>query len=273
MASSSQSKSHPAAASDPEPLSQTSGNSLPASPRVLVAICTYQEAENIEAILAALRDALPNADLLVVDDSSPDGTSDLVRQRQAEDSKLLLNQRTDERGLGSAIVSAMQHATEQGYEFFINLDADFSHDPQALPAMLTLAVEDPQIDVVIGSRYVKGGNIIGWPLRRRVISKLLNTFATTCLGLPVSDCSGSMRCYRVSRLQQISLATLQCTGYAVLEELLVRIQRSGGKMAELPITFTERERGQSKLSLGEAIRSVKFLLKLAWQLRIRRQEV
>lgn len=273
MASSSQSKSAPSAAATPERVSQPSALASPAPPRVLAAICTYQEAENIEAMLEALRSALPQADLLVVDDSSPDGTSELVRQRQARDSKLLLNQRTDERGLGSAIVSAMQHAVDQGYDFFINLDADFSHDPQALPAMLSVATDDQEIDVVIGSRYVKGGNIVGWPLRRRVISKLLNTFATTCLGLPVSDCSGSMRCYRVSRLEEISLSTLQCTGYAVLEELLVRIQRTGGTMKELPITFTERELGQSKLSLGEAIRSVKFLLKLAWQLRIRRQDV
>lgn len=218
-------------------------------------------------MLAGLRAAFPDTALLVVDDDSPDGTAGLVREFQQTDGRVELIVRTDKRGLGSAIVDAMRFAIASGYEFFINLDADLSHDPQQLPQLLELAVEDSDIDVVIGSRYIPGGKIIGWPMHRRMMSKMVNRFATAFLKLPVRDCSGSMRCYRTAALDALDLDSLECTGYALLEELLVRLNRAGGKLAEVPITFTERQRGQSKLTLSESLRSVRFMMRLAMTLR------
>ncbi|KAA5540752.1 polyprenol monophosphomannose synthase [Roseiconus nitratireducens] len=233
----------------------------------MIGICTYQESDNIENLIRRLFQALPEAVVLVVDDNSPDGTADVVRRLQAEFDRLELVVRTDARGLGSAIVRAMREAVDRGLPLFLNLDADLSHDPSELPQLLDRAIADPSLDVVIGSRYVDGGKIVGWPLRRRLMSKFVNRFATGVLGLPVKDCSGSMRCYRTAALQRIGLDSLQCTGYAVLEELLVKFNRSGGKMAELPITFVEREHGHSKLSLAEAVRSIGFMMRLAVQSR------
>ena len=215
-------------------------------------------------MLEGLRRAFPDARLLVVDDHSPDGTGDLVRQVQRRDDRVDLIVRKDQRGLGSAIVDAMRFTVEHGYEFFLNLDADQSHDPAQLPMLLDRARSQHEVDVVIGSRYITGGKIVGWPLRRRIMSKLVNRFATGFLKLPVKDCSGSMRCYRTSALDAIGLDSLQCTGYALLEELLVKLDRHGSQMVEVPITFTERELGQSKLTMKEAMRSVRFMLRLAF---------
>ncbi|TWU05982.1 polyprenol monophosphomannose synthase [Stieleria varia] len=231
--------------------------------RVLIAVCTYQEAGNIRPLLASLRSSLPDADVLIVDDDSPDGTADLVRQVAAEDSAVRLLLRTEKRGLGNAIQAAIGVAIDDGYDFLLNLDGDLSHDPQSLPRLLDVAVNDPEIDVVVGSRYVDGGQIVGWPLRRRWMSRLVNRFAITMLGLPVRDCSGSMRCYRVSALAKLKPESLRCQGYALLEELLVRLNANGSRMVEVPITFTERQRGHSKLTLGEAVRSVSSMIRLA----------
>ncbi|WP_286177325.1 polyprenol monophosphomannose synthase [Rhodopirellula sp. JC639] len=234
---------------------------------LLIAVCTYQESQNIQAMLTGLRRAFPVACLLVVDDNSPDGTADLVREAQQTDRRIELIVRRDKRGLGSAIVDAMKYAVAQGYRFFVNLDADQSHDPAQLPDLVRVARDQPEVAVVIGSRYVPGGKIVGWPIRRRLMSKLVNRFATGFLKLPVKDCSGSMRCYRTSALDALNLNSLQCTGYAVLEELLVKLHRDGRRMVEVPITFTERELGHSKLTFKEALRSVRFMLRLAITLR------
>lgn len=235
------------------------------SVRVLVGVCTYNEVGNVSALVSRLRSALPEADILFVDDNSPDRTSDEVRRCASEDDRVRLIERFDERGLGSAIIRAAVVAVDDDYDFFINLDADLSHDPAQLPALLQAAIQDDAVDVAIGSRYVAGGKIVGWPLRRRIMSRMVNRFATLFLRLPVRDCSGSMRCYRVSTLRDLDLTSLQCEGYALLEELLVRLNRPGRKMVERPITFTERQDGESKLTLREAIRSVGFMFRLALQ--------
>lgn len=218
-------------------------------------------------MLVGLRDAFPDAHLLVIDDNSPDGTAERVEEFRQSDARVELIVRKDKRGLGSAIVDAMRFAVAHGYSFFLNLDADLSHAPKQLPKLLEKARSDDRIHVVIGSRYVPGGEIVGWPLHRRLMSKMVNRFATSFLRLPVNDCSGSMRCYRTAALDAIDLDSLQCTGYAVLEELLVKVHRNGGKMVEVPITFTEREQGRSKLTLTESVRSVRFMIRLAITLR------
>ncbi|MCG8652475.1 MAG: polyprenol monophosphomannose synthase [Pirellulales bacterium] len=216
-------------------------------------------------MIERLRLALPAAEVLVVDDDSSDGTGELVAGIGQRDDRVRLVVRHGQRGLGGAIRHAMELACEGDYDFLLNLDADLSHDPAQLPAMLRRAVDDPQMDVVIGSRYVGGGAIDGWPLRRRLMSRMVNGFATTFLRLPVRDCSGSMRCYRVEALRRMQPQSLTSNGYSVLEEVLVKLHRQGGRMSEVPITFTDRVQGQSKLTTSEAVRSAMRMITLAWK--------
>jgi len=238
-------------------------SSGPTADRILVGLCTYNEAENIGPILARLRDVMPLAEILVVDDNSPDGTPDLVRAWARDDPMVHVIVRENERGLGGAIRRAIRFAIDHEYDFFLNLDADLSHDPAELPELLRVAQGPPPRDVVVGSRYVEGGSIVGWPLRRRVMSRMLNRFASLFLRLPVNDCSGSMRCYRVEALRGLNPKSLRSRGYALLEELLVRLQRQNASFAEVPITFADRSRGESKLTMIEAIRSAIQILRLA----------
>jgi dolichol-phosphate mannosyltransferase len=230
----------------------------------LVAVCTLNEADNIVELVRAIRAAIPEADLLVVDDNSPDGTAQLVAEIGQHDRHVLLEVRRDQQGLGSAIRLAMTRAVDGGYTYFLNLDGDFSHDPRQLATLLeTMRASDDDVDVVIGSRYVDGGAIEGWPLHRRLMSRMVNGFATACLRLPVSDCSGSMRCYRVAALERLGIGNLRVDGYAVLEEILISLARQGSRMVEVPITFTDRQKGSSKLTLREALRSSYQMVKMA----------
>lgn len=224
-------------------------------PRVLVCVCTLNEAANIESLIHGVRAALPDADVLVVDDDSPDRTAELVQKIAEMDPAVRVFVRKGETGLGSAIRFGMSVALEEGYCYFLNMDGDLSHDPDQLPALFELAMSK-QVDVVIGSRYVAGGSVVGWSLHRRLMSRFVNWFATGGLGLAVKDCSGSFRCYRVETLQKLGLENLQSNGYAVLEEVLVRLQRQGASMAEVPIDFNDRKMGKSKLTAREALRSL-----------------
>lgn len=238
------------------------------SPRAVIAVCTYNEAENIALMVAGLRQALPEADVLVVDDNSPDGTAQLVSEMAKGDASIGVFLRKNERGLGSAIRFAMRYSIDHGYDYFMNLDGDLSHSPDQMKLLYSKAVQDSGLAVVVGSRYVAGGEIIGWPLRRKLMSRMVNGFATTCLRLPVCDCSGAMRCYRVSALASLGLDNLRVNGYAVLEEVLLRLHQRGERMAEVPITFTERERGYSKLTLSEAVRSMIQIISLAFRPKV-----
>lgn len=232
-------------------------------PRSLIAVCTLNESDNIVGLVEGLRQSLPQSDVLVVDDDSPDGTARLVAEIGERDPAVGVAVRRDEKGLGSAIRFAMNVAIDRDYDFFLNLDGDHSHDPKQLASLLEAAVESDRYDVVIGSRYVPGGSIVGWPLHRKLMSRMVNFFATACLRLPVRDCSGAMRCYRVDALRRIGIGQLQVNGYALLEEILVKLQRQGSKMLEIPITFTDRQRGSSKLTFAEAVRSSLEMLRLA----------
>ncbi|MFG0260941.1 MAG: polyprenol monophosphomannose synthase [Novipirellula sp. JB048] len=249
--------------SEPQP----SGSSPPPQRRcrLLVGVCTYNEAENIAAMIERLRAVLPDADLLIVDDDSPDGTARIALALADQMAQVRVQVREHERGLGSAIRYAMQQAIEHSYDYFLNLDGDLSHDPAQLPRLLDHAMADPEVDVVVGSRYVTGGEIVGWPWRRRVMSRMVNRFATLCLRLPVKDCSGSMRCYRVDALKRLNLGDWNSPGYSLLEEVLVLLKRDGAVMGEVPITFTDRQRGQSKLTLREAARSAVKIVSLMFR--------
>ena len=230
----------------------------------LVAVCTYNERENLPELVQRVRAVLPAADVLVVDDDSPDGTGSWAEQAARQDARLRVIVRKNERGLGTALLRAVRASIEGDYRYLLNLDGDLSHDPADLPRLLGLAQQSqPPADVVVGSRYVPGGSIHGWPVRRRVMSHLVNRFATGVLRLPVRDCSGSLRCYRVERLRRLDLDELHCRGYAMLEEILLRLHRSGARLTEVPITFTERRLGNSKLTWGEAARSAAQMVRLA----------
>lgn len=231
--------------------------------RILIGICTLNEADNIVTLITRLRLAIPTADILVIDDESSDGTAELVTRMIEKDPSVMIIIRHEARGLGGAIRHAMKYAIEHNYDYFLNLDGDLSHDPDELPTLLRRARESPDIDVVIGSRYVKGGMIVGWPLHRKLMSRMVNRFATSILRLPVNDCSGAMRCYRVDALARIGLSTLRSEGYSVLEELLIRLHRQNATLAEVPITFTDRREGHSKLTLREAVRSTGHMLAMA----------
>ena len=221
-----------------------------------MAICTYNEAGNIHEVLTRITNALPEADVLVVDDNSPDHTSELAeafaRSHESDQSVRCLVRR--ERGLGGAIRAAMKVAIDDRYDLFCNLDADLSHDPADLPRLVHL-VASGDAEVAVGSRYVPGGAIIGWPIHRKWMSRTINAIARRQLGLPVNDASGSFRCYRVSRLAALDLDAESSDGYSFLQEVLLRLHLCGARMVELPITFTERVVGDSKLNLREAIRS------------------
>ena len=236
--------------------------------RVLIAICTYNEAANVGPLLRRIIDAMPRADILVVDDSSPDDTAgEVSRFVAATGANQIKTVVRDRRGLGGAILAAINAAVAGRYDWLFNLDADLSHPPEALPAMATrLAAGD--CDVVIGSRYVRGGRVVGWPPHRRWMSRGVNRFTALVIGLPVADASGSMRGYRVESLRGLHLETVDSSQrYAFLQQILVRLHRHGCTIAEVPIEFVDRVAGRSKLSFAEALASSWAVVAMSWRER------
>ncbi len=235
------------------------------STRFLIAIATYNEIENLPKLVAEIfreTDCFApernfTFDILVVDDNSPDGTGEWCDAHQKEFPRLKCLHRSGKNGLGTAVIAAMQYAIENGYDRMINLDADFSHHPKYLDA-LTAKTED----VVIGSRYVRDGGIVGWSLMRHVMSRSINCFGRTLLGLRVHDISGSYRNYRVSTLEKLDFSRFQSRGYSFFEEVLWRLKLVGATMTETPIIFEDRALGTSKISLKESVTAVKTLLML-----------
>lgn len=228
--------------------------------RLLVAVATYNEAESLPGLVDAILTTLPTADILVVDDDSPDGTGRWCDERAAHEPRLVCLHRTAERGLGSATIAAFHYAIKQGYDFVLTMDADFSHPPEFLASLVAAA---ESADVAIGSRYVEGGAIEGWPRSRRWISRVVNAASRHLAGLTPHDCSGAFRCYRVDALRRIDLSDVQSSGFAYLEEILWFLQRAGARMVEVPITFRERQAGKSKTNLTEATGKLKTICRLA----------
>ena len=224
----------------------TAGN----PPKILVSIATYNEIENLPRLVDLIFQAVPQADLLVVDDNSPDGTGRWCDQRGADDPRLRCLHRQGKLGLGTAMIAAIRYAIEQDYDYLINLDGDMSHHPRYLPELIAKMQSSggPAIDIMIGSRYVPGGGTKGWPLRRKIMSRCVNLYARVLLGLSVKDCSGGLRCYRVSLLKQLDIDRLYSRGYSLLEELLWRLKRLGARFAEMAIVFEDRQFGQSKIN-------------------------
>lgn len=228
--------------------------------RTLVALATYNEIETLPSLVDEVLRVLPDADVLVVDDNSPDGTGRWCDQQAATEPRLRSLHRPAKQGLGSATRAAMRFAIEHKYQVLVTLDADWSHDPRYLPELVH-ALE--RADVAIGSRYCEGGAIDGWPWQRRVLSRSLNRLSSMLLRVPVRDTSGAFRAYRVAKLQELDLERIRASGYDYLEEILWCLHRAGAEFAEVPITFHERRAGQSKINVREAASKLSTLLRLA----------
>jgi dolichol-phosphate mannosyltransferase len=229
------------------------------APRTLVTIATYNELENLPQLVEAIWQVAPQADVLVIDDNSPDGTGRWCAERRLSEPRLFCLHRTGKLGLGTAIIAGMQYAIEHGYDFVLNMDADFSHHPRYIPAIVAgMSVSD----VSIGSRYCPGGGTKDWPVKRRLMSWAVNTYSRLLLGLKPNDTSGAFRCYRVSLLEQLDFAAIQSRGYSFQEEILWRLKRLGARMTETPILFADRERGQSKINKQEALAALAVICRL-----------
>ena len=212
--------------------------------RVLVVVPTYDERDNLPAVLGRLRVAVPTADVLVVDDASPDGTGGLADELSAADAHVHVLHRPAKQGLGPAYLAGFAWGLARDYEAFVEMDADGSHAPEQLPDLLAAL---PGADVVLGSRWVPGGAVVDWPRRREVLSRGGNAYARLLLGLPVRDATGGFRVYRRQVLETIELADVASAGYCFQVDLLLRAWRAGFRVVEVPITFVERVAGVSKM--------------------------
>lgn len=217
----------------------------PPPPRVLVCIPTYDERETLAGTLARLRAAVPDADVLVLDDASPDGTGELADQLAANDAAVTVLHRTGKGGLGPAYVAGFRWGLERGYDVLVEMDADGSHQPEELPRLLTALRE---ADLVIGSRWVAGGTVHNWPRSRLLVSRGGNTYTQLMLQLPVHDATAGFRAYRAAVLRALPLAEVASAGYCFQVDLTWRAVRAGFVVREVPITFVERSQGYSKMS-------------------------
>jgi len=229
--------------------------------RTLVALATYNEIENVPSLVDEILRVLPDADVLVVDDNSPDGTGRWCEVKASIEPRLHCLHRPGKQGLGSATLAAARFAIEHGYQVFVTLDADWSHHPRHLKQLLSAS---ENADVAIGSRYCSGGGIEGWPMHRRALSRGVNRLTRLLLRLPVCDTSGAFRAYRVAKLREIRLDDVRASGYAYLEELLLLLHRAGATIVEVPITFEQRRAGRSKVNIREAVAKVGNLFRLAF---------
>ena len=238
----------------------------------LVTVATYNEMENLPRLVEEVFRYAPQVDLLAIDDNSPDGTGQWCEQRRAEDPRVACLHRQGKLGLGTAIIAGMKYAIEHGYKYALNMDADFSHQPKYLPALL--AGMDPPgrppVDVMIGSRYIPGGGVEGWPIKRHLMSRGVNLYARFLLGLSPKDCSGGFRCYRTELLAKLDFSEIRSRGYSFQEEILWRLKRLGARFGETPIIFVDRRRGTSKIDSGEALAAVKIILALGVENLLRR---
>ncbi|MCU1453337.1 MAG: hypothetical protein JWN46_1483 [Acidimicrobiales bacterium] len=215
--------------------------------RPLVVLPTYQEAENICDVLTRIRTAAPGADILVVDDGSPDGTADLADGVGERLGQISVLRRSAKSGLGPAYRAGFAWGLDQGHDVLLEMDADLSHDPDELPALLR-AVEDGGADLAIGSRYIPGGAVPGWPARRRLLSRWGNRYVGFMLGLPVRDATAGFRAYRGSMIEKLDLDRVRADGYGFQIEMAYEVHKAGGTILELPITFRDRIRGTSKMA-------------------------
>ncbi len=229
--------------------------------KAVIVIPTYNEALNVERLVKEIRRHVPEISILFVDDNSPDGTADIIKRMQQEDERILLLQREKKEGLGRAYIAGFRMALEKGFDYIFEMDADFSHDPKELPNFLKEMQEN---DLVIGSRYIKGVNVINWPLKRLLLSYFANYYSRVITGVPINDCTGGYKCFRREVLQAIDFDRIKSNGYAFQIELNVKAWKKGFKIKEIPIIFVDRVYGESKLS-KRIMWEAAFLV---WKLRL-----
>ncbi|WP_407663114.1 polyprenol monophosphomannose synthase [Micromonospora radicis] len=218
---------------------------VPGVGRVLVVIPTYNEADNVAAIVGRVRAAAPQVEVLVADDNSPDGTGAIAEDLARADRRVHVLHREGKQGLGAAYLAGFGWARRRGFDAVVEMDADGSHAPEDLPALLAAAAH---ADVVIGSRWTRGARVVNWPLRRLLLSRCGNLYARLALGMPVADATGGYRVYRSTVLDALDLDSVCSQGYSFQVELSRLAHRAGARIVEVPITFAERERGDSKMS-------------------------
>lgn len=235
--------------------------------RVVIVVPTYNEAENIEWITRRVRRAVPEADVMIVDDGSPDGTGAIADRMAAEDPQVTVVHRTVKEGLGAAYLHGFRVALEQGYDVIGEMDADGSHQPEQLPRLLA-ALEDA--DVVLGSRWVPGGAVVNWPWTRMALSRGGNLYTRLLLGIPVRDATGGFRLFRRTTLEKLDLDSVQSVGYCFQADLAWRAVEAGLRVREVPIEFIERLRGESKMNRDVAVESLVRITR--WGIAERRRQ-
>ena len=250
----------------PRPQQPGAGRSVAGLGRVVMVIPTFEEAENIAWIVGRLRAAQPHVDVLVVDDGSPDGTGDIADALAAVDPAVHVLHRTEKAGLGAAYLHGFRVALDAGYDVIGEMDADGSHQPEQLDRLLAGL---RHADLVIGSRWVPGGSVVNWPLRREALSRGGNLYVRLLLGVPVRDATAGYRLFRRATLEKIDLASVQSTGYVFQTDMVARTLAAGLTVREVPIEFVERVRGDSKMSGAVATESLRRIT--AWGIRQRSQ--
>ena len=235
--------------------------------RLLVVLPTYNEVLNVESMLRALRREVPHAHILVVDDASPDGTAKVAQVCAEELAEISILRREGKGGLGGAYRSGFHWGIERGYDTFVEIDCDFSHDPRALPRLLDAARD---FEVVIGSRYVPGGQIPQWKFSRRMLSRGGNRYASAMLGLAVADSTAGYRVYSQSALEKIDFESVSADGYGFQIEMTFRARRGGASIVEIPISFSDRQLGESKMSSSIVAEALWLVTKWALRRPLRR---
>ena len=230
--------------------------------RTLVVVPTYNEAANVLPLVGQVMEQKDVLDVLVVDDASPDGTGDLVAEAMATERRLHLIRREAKLGLGSAYLAGFHYGIEHGYDLVVTMDGDFSHHPRYLPPLVDAAA---RYDLVIGSRYVRGGGIVNWPIHRKMLSAFANLYVRALLRLPVRDCTSGFRGYRREVLESVDVDGVRASGYSFLEEMVWRVHHGGFRIGEIPIVFEDRHRGVSKINRSEIIRAVWHVLATAFR--------
>jgi dolichol-phosphate mannosyltransferase len=236
--------------------------------RVVMVVPTFNEAGNLEWVLGRLRHVLPTVDVLVVDDNSPDGTGEIADRLAAADPQVTVLHRTAKEGLGAAYLAGFAHALERGYDVIGEMDADGSHQPEQLPALLA-ALDGA--DLVLGSRWVPGGSVLNWPWSRELLSRGGNAYTRLLLGIPVRDATGGFRLFRRATLEAIDLASVRSVGYCFQVDLAWRTVQARLRVREVPIEFVERLRGESKMRPDVAAESLKRIT--AWGVQERRKQI
>jgi dolichol-phosphate mannosyltransferase len=241
--------------------------------RVVMVVPTYNEADNLAWVVGRLRTAQPSVDVLVVDDNSPDGTGALADDLAADDPAVHVLHRPGKSGLGAAYVAGFTWALETGYDVIGEMDADGSHQPEQLHRLLEALAGDDGVgaDLVIGSRWIPGGSVVNWPLRREALSRGGNLYVRLLLGISIRDATAGFRVFRRAALEKIDLASVESTGYVFQTDLVTRCLRAGLTVREVPIEFVERVRGDSKMSGAVATESLRRITR--WGLRERRDQL